>query len=85
MFPRNANVPSLFPFPRVSPGGAVDLATAHLEDLLDAWNRAAHEAAKALEAWTSSKAGERRDAHVVYRAALDREECAATVLAAATA
>jgi hypothetical protein len=36
----------------------------------------------ALRAWWSSPADDRADAHAAYRAALEREECAATVLAA---
>jgi hypothetical protein len=51
--------------------------------LFDAWVFAARDAELALSAWTSSTNSERGDAHAVYRAALDREECAAAVLATA--
>jgi hypothetical protein len=54
-----------------------------LEDLFDAWVFAAHDAELALGAWASSQPGERAEAHAVYRAALDREERAAAVLASA--
>jgi hypothetical protein len=54
-----------------------------LIDLFDAWVFAAREAELALRAWTSCSSTERADAHAVYRAALDREERAAVVLAAA--
>ena len=54
-----------------------------LEDLFDAWVFAARDAELALGAWASSRPGERAEAHAVYRAALDREERAAAVLAAA--
>jgi hypothetical protein len=57
---------------------------ARLENLFDAWAFAAREAQRALGAWGSSRPGERAEAHAVYRAALDREQCAAAVLASAT-
>jgi hypothetical protein len=44
---------------------------------------AARDAEVALGAWASSEWRGRADAHAVYRAALDREERAASVLAAA--
>jgi hypothetical protein len=55
-----------------------------LEDLFDAWVFAAREAELALGAWGSSLPRERAETHAVYRAALDREEHAAAVLASAT-
>jgi hypothetical protein len=55
-----------------------------VEDLFDAWVFAARDAELALGAWGSSQPSERADAHAVYRAALDREECAAAALASAT-
>ena len=55
-----------------------------LEDLFDAWVFAAYEAQLALGAWGSSRPGDRAETHAVYRAALDREERAAAVLASAT-
>jgi hypothetical protein len=45
---------------------------------------AAEDAACALGAWATSIADDRADAHAVYRAALEREERAAAVLATAT-
>jgi hypothetical protein len=54
-----------------------------LEDLFDAWVFAARDAELALGAWASTQPGERAEAHTVYRAALDREERAAAVLASA--
>jgi hypothetical protein len=54
-----------------------------LEDLFDAWVFAARDAELALGAWASTQPGERAEAHAVYRAALDREERAAAVLASA--
>ena len=55
-----------------------------LEDLFDAWVFAARDAELALGAWGSSRPRGRAEAHAVYRAALDREEHAADVLASAT-
>jgi hypothetical protein len=66
-----------------SPPFAVDMQRGALKDLFDAWVLAAHEAREALDAWGRSHGtSARRDAHAVYRAALDREEHAAHVLAA---
>jgi hypothetical protein len=62
---------------------SVAVRSARLEDFFDAWVFAARDAELALRAWTSSTNSERGDAHAVYRAALDREECAAAVLATA--
>ena len=62
---------------------SIAVRSTRLEDLFDAWVFAARDAELALGAWTSSTNGERGDAHAVYRAALDREECAAAVLATA--
>ena len=53
-----------------------------VEALFDAWSFAADEARRALDAWRTSHPSDRRDAYVVYRAALDREAQAAAVLAA---
>jgi len=52
-------------------------------DIYDAWRFADAEAQTAFRTWSRAEARDRRDRHVVYRAALDREEVAATVLAAA--
>jgi hypothetical protein len=54
-----------------------------LEGLFDPWVFAARDADLALGAWASSQPGERAEAHAVHRAALDREERAAAVLASA--
>jgi hypothetical protein len=68
-----------------SPGGwgSFDVRVARLEDLFDAWVFAARDAELAFGAWASSPGDRRAEAHAVYRAALDREERAATVLASA--
>jgi len=49
-------------------------------DLFDAWMFAENDATLALAAWRSAARGEKSDAHTAYRAALDREAHAATVL-----
>ena len=54
-----------------------------MKDLFDAWVFAARDAELALDAWASGTNHERATAHAVYRAALDREERAAEVLAIA--
>ena len=58
--------------------------SARFEDLFDAWIFAAHEAAQALRAWCSASLTDRGMAHIVYRAALDREESAADALMVAS-
>jgi hypothetical protein len=55
-----------------------------LEELFDAWVWAALDAATALHAWTETLPRDRGTAHVVYRAALDREESAADALMVAS-
>jgi hypothetical protein len=69
-----------------SPVGSssVDVGTARLEDIFDAWAFAADDARIALDAWAASASDHRAEAHAVYRAALDREQRAAAVLAAAS-
>ena len=80
----NANVfRSHWPFTGLIGSDSIDASSPRLEDLFDAWVFAARDAEVALSAWTSSKSGARADAHAVYRAALDREECAAAALATA--
>ena len=54
----------------------------HPEKLWDAWSFAAMEAELALDAWTKAATGLKGAAYSAYRAALDREEQAATALAA---
>lgn len=49
-------------------------------ELWDAWVSAAGDATRALRAWEEAGAEEAAAAFVVYGAALDREERAATVL-----
>jgi hypothetical protein len=53
--------------------------TRHTE-LFDRWKFAASDAALALDAWRSADRAEKRVAHAVYIAALDREAHAAAVL-----
>jgi hypothetical protein len=61
-----------------------DVTAVRLEDLFDAWVFAARDAELSLSAWSRSAGTDRALAFAVYRAALDREECAAAVLTAAT-
>jgi hypothetical protein len=63
--------------------GSFDVRIARLEDLFDAWVFAARDAELACSAWAAGPSDGRAEAHAVYRAALDREERAAVVLAAA--
>jgi hypothetical protein len=51
-------------------------------DLFDAWLWAEADATLTLEAWNSAATADKSWAHSAYRAALDREEHAARVLAA---
>jgi hypothetical protein len=55
--------------------------TYKLEDVFDAWVSAAHDTELAWTAWRASPAADRADASAGYRASLDREEHAATLLA----
>jgi hypothetical protein len=52
-------------------------------DVYDVWRFAQEEVDAAFRAWVAAPERARHMAHVVYRAALDREERAAAVLAAA--
>ena len=54
-----------------------------MDDVFDAWVRAAHDARVAWETWVGSAIWDRSDAYTRYRASLDREEHAAAMLAAA--
>jgi hypothetical protein len=54
--------------------------TVRVDALFDFWADAAHEAREALREWIDADPRERRIAHAVYRAALDREESAADAL-----
>jgi hypothetical protein len=54
---------------------------AHLESAYDAWRFAADEATRALHAWISGPSSARDASFHLYRAALDREEQAARILA----
>ena len=54
---------------------------ADLENAYDAWRFAADEATDALQAWISGPSSTRAAAFDTYRAALDREEQAARILA----
>jgi hypothetical protein len=62
--------------------GSTLLRSSRIENLVDAWAFAADEARRALEAWRMSRPNDRGEAFAVYRAALDREDQAAVVLAA---
>jgi DNA-binding SARP family transcriptional activator len=62
--------------------GSTLLRRSRIENLFDAWTFAADEACRALEAWRTSHPSDRGEAFAVYRAALDREDQAAVVLAA---
>jgi hypothetical protein len=62
---------------------AFDVGSTRLEEVFDAWAFAAEDARYALDAWAASPSDHRAEAHAVYRAALDREQRAAAVLAAA--
>jgi hypothetical protein len=53
-------------------------------DLLDAWRYAQAEVEIAFREWVGAPLEERGDLHAVYRAALDREEQAALMLATLT-
>jgi hypothetical protein len=55
---------------------------AHPEELWDAWAFAAVDAELALNAWRRAAHELKATAYAAYRAALDREEYAATSLAA---
>ena len=65
--------------------GSFDVRAVALEDVFDAWVFAARDAELALEAWHWAPSRDRAEAHAVYRAALDREECAAMLLETAAA
>ena len=52
-----------------------------LEIAYDAWRLAADDATDALHAWTSAPTSTRGAAFTAYRAALDREEQVAQILA----
>jgi len=79
------------PFSHAVPSFATDVLvdvpelgrTCRRVDVYDAWRFADAEAGAAFRTWSRAGARERRDRHVAYRAALDREETAASVLAAA--
>jgi hypothetical protein len=66
---------------REGPAQVVDLRHGGIEDVFDAWVFAAGDATRALEAW-SEHPHDGGTRYAVYRAALEREEKAATVLAA---
>jgi hypothetical protein len=86
MSPADADV---FPVHWLSPAPVehrgLDLGSARVEDLFDAWVFAARDAEVALVAWSLATGAERGETFAVYRAALEREERAAVVLGAAAA
>jgi hypothetical protein len=57
--------------------------TYRVQDTVDAWHAAAHDARNAWETWRASASGDRGDAYLRYRTSLDREQHAAEMLAAA--
>ncbi|MEA2291199.1 MAG: hypothetical protein QOF17_219 [Solirubrobacteraceae bacterium] len=61
--------------------GPHDVTRAEPIDLWDAWLFAEAEASLALRAWNDAPRQDRAWGHAAYRAALDREERAGTVLA----
>jgi len=63
--------------------GALEWGPVALEDLFDAWVFAAYETRTTYEAWADARRPARGDAYAGFCAALDREERAAAVLAAA--
>ena len=54
--------------------------SSHTFELLDTWHFAAADATLALANWHGAPRGQKRLAHAVYVAALDREEVAAREL-----
>jgi hypothetical protein len=58
------------------------VASVHSEDLWDAWAFAEDDARAALRAWEAAPESLKADRYAAYRAALDREERAAVLLAA---
>ncbi|HEY4276905.1 MAG TPA: hypothetical protein VGM91_01725 [Conexibacter sp.] len=56
---------------------AVDIAIRLLDEAHQSWQVAQERCATALSAWLGAGPGERSDAHLAYRAALDHEEAAA--------
>ena len=55
--------------------------SAELESAYNAWRLAADDATDALHAWTSAPTSTREAAFTAYRAALDREQQVAQILA----
>jgi hypothetical protein len=74
----------LFPkVPLFADEGVVDVppfGACRRVDVWDAWAYAQAEVESAYRAWADAPPKERRDHHLVYRAALDREDRAALVL-----
>src|SRR4051812_27614203 len=73
------------PFTGLQGSGSLDLHGPRIEDVFDAWVFAAEDAKLALDEWAMSTFDTRGDAFAAYRAALDREERAAAVLAESVA
>jgi hypothetical protein len=59
----------------------VSARSAELENAYDAWRFAADESADALQAWWACPRDAREATYEAYRAALDREEQAAAMVA----
>ena len=62
-------------------GGGRGVRDAEPVDLWDAWLWAEAETSLTLQAWSSAATADKAGSHAAYRAALDREEQAARVLA----
>ena len=78
-----ADTPGLAPAYDENRGQVPTVGACRRADVYDVWRFAQIEVDAAFRAWAAAPECARRMAHVVYRAALDREERAATVLAAA--
>ena len=61
----------------------IDRRASRLEAFADAWADAEYDAGEALRAWQTAPADGLYDAYAVYGAALEREQRAAAMLAAA--
>lgn len=60
--------------------GTIDYSATRVEAFEDAWADAQLDSTVALAAWRTAAVGDRASAYAAYRAALEREECAALAL-----
>jgi len=58
----------------------IDYRATRTEAFEDAWADAQHDTTDALAVWRTALVSARADAYAAYRAALEREECAAITL-----